>query len=272
MNYQEYIPSEVLREYVKCYYLYESDLTRTIEDKAFATGCVEIMFNLDGTQWETQKNDGFTKTAKVEVWGQILRPLPLRLAGKSTMMGIRFHPYGAALFLNDDLSLFNDLVIDLRSVMGKSVEELYNCLMDTSGAVERIALIEAFLLKRLGQIHNKKDKTTLVKRVMHELTRDDFFDNIENVAERHGITSRYLQKIFLQHTGLTPKLYSKINRFQKSLVLIGKGNLPLTSIAYQSGYFDQSHFIREFRAFTGTTPSGFDAEASSAIYASPNKD
>jgi AraC-like DNA-binding protein len=272
LNYQEYIPSEVLRDYVKCYYLYASDLTRAIEDKAFATGCVEIMFNLDGTQWETQKNDGFTKTAKVEVWGQILRPLPLRLTGKSTMMGIRFHPYGAALFLNEDLSLLNDLVIDLSSVMGKSVEDLYNRLRDTSGTLDRIALIESFLLKRLGQIQHKKDKTTLVRRVMHELTRDDFFDNIENVAARHGITSRYLQKVFLQHTGLTPKLYSKINRFQKSLVLIGKGNLPLTSIAYQSGYFDQSHFIREFRTFTGTTPSGFDAELSSAILASPNKE
>jgi len=106
---------------------------------------------------------------------------------------------------------------------------------------------------------------------MNELTRDDFFDNIENVAARYGITSRYLQKIFLQYTGLTPKLYAKINRFQKSLVLVGRGDLSLTSIAYQSGYFDQSHFIREFRSFTGITPSGFDGENSSAILASPNK-
>jgi AraC-like DNA-binding protein len=103
------------------------------------------------------------------------------------------------------------------------------------------------------------------------LKQDDFFDNIENVASRYGISSRYLQKLFLQYTGLTPKLYHKINRFQKSLVLVSKKNMPLTSIAYDCGYFDQSHFIRDFKSFTGFLPSAGIIENSSAILASPNK-
>jgi len=187
------------------------------------------------------------------------------------MLGIRFHPYGAALFLQDDVSVFNDQVIDLKGVMGKSIEDLYDKLQDAQGTPARIALVETFLLSRLSMFENRTKKATLVKLVMNELTRDDFFDNIENVAARYGITSRYLQKIFVQYTGLTPKLYSKINRFQKSLILIGRSDLNLTSVAYQSGYFDQSHFIREFKSFTGITPSGFDGENSSAILASPNK-
>ena len=271
MNYQEYIPSEALRSCVKCYYVYESDAQQLVDDKAFATGCVEIMLNLDGEQWQTQSNGKFIQTSKVELWGQILRPLPLKLTGKSSMLGIRFHPFGAALFFNEEVSLFNDQVIDLRSLMGKSVDDLYKVLQDANELTERLKLIEDFLLNRLTQSTSRKEKTTLVKFVMDELTRDDFFDNIENVAARYGITSRYLQKIFLQYTGLTPKLYTKINRFQKCLVLVGRGDLSLTSIAYQSGYFDQSHFIREFRSFTGITPSGFDGENTSAILASPNK-
>ena len=107
--------------------------------------------------------------------------------------------------------------------------------------------------------------------MINELKRDDFFDKIENVAARYGITSRYLQKIFLQHTGLTPKLYSKIARFQNSLQLIAKKNTSLTDIAYECGYFDQSHFIREFKSFTGFAPSVYDPENSSAILASPGK-
>lgn len=271
LNYQEYIPSEALRSYVKCYYLYESDAGRPITDRAFATGCVEIMFNLDGAQWETEKKGQYIQTARIEIWGQIVRPLPLRLTGKSQMMGIRFHPYGAALFFREDMNLFNDQVLDLGSIPGTSVESLYEQLVNTIHMGTRISLIETFLTQRLTALSVKRDKLFLIKQVMNEITRDDFFDNIENVAARHGISSRYLQKLFLQYTGLTPKLFSKINRFQKSLVLIGQSDLPLTSIAHQSGYFDQSHFIREFRSFTGTTPSGFDTEASSAILASPNK-
>jgi AraC-like DNA-binding protein len=256
---------------VKCYYVYESDAEHLVDDKAFATGCVEIMFNLDGTQWQTHSNGKFIETAKAELWGQVLKPLPLKLAGKSSMLGIRFHPFGAALFFNEEVNLFNDQVIDLRSLMGKAIDDLYQRLQDSTGLTERLELIEHFLLNRLTHSASRQEKTTLVKFVMNELTRDEFFDNIENVAARYGITSRYLQKIFLQYTGLTPKRYAKINRFQKSLVLVGRGDLSLTSIAYQSGYFDQSHFIREFRSFTGITPSGFDGENSSAILASPNQ-
>lgn len=271
LNYQEYIPSEALRGYVKCYYLYESTAIQPFYDRAFATGCVEIMFNLDGAQWETEKDGKFVQTARIEIWGQVIRPLPLRLAGRSRLMGIRFHSYSAALLFHEDMSLFNDQVIDLHSVMGKSVGDLYERLLNTPALHERLALMDTFLLKRISCVTRKSDKIVLIKQVMSEITHDDFFDNIENVATRHGITPRFLQKVFLQYTGLTPKLYSKINRFQKSLVLIGKGNLSLTSIAHQSGYFDQSHFIREFRTFTGTTPSGFDSESSSAILASPNR-
>lgn len=271
LNYQEYVPSETLRSYVKCYYLYESDAGHPVLDRAFATGCIEIMFNLDGAQWECQKDGKYNQTARIEIWGQVIRPLPLRLKGKSQMMGIRFHPYGAALFLRDDMSLFNDQIVDLGSVMGEPVERLYEQLANAPHIGTRITLIEAFLTQRLKAISVKHDKIFLIREVMNELTHDDFFDNIENVASRHGVSARYLQKLFLQYTGLTPKLFSKINRFQKSLVLIGRNTLPLTSIALQSGYFDQSHFIREFRSFTGTTPSGFDTNASSAILASSNK-
>ncbi|HVU93605.1 MAG TPA: helix-turn-helix domain-containing protein [Puia sp.] len=80
---------------------------------------------------------------------------------------------------------------------------------------------------------------------------------INAIATRHGITSRYLNKLIYQHTGLTPISFNKIRRFQFSLRLIARKDQPLTSIAYESGYFDQSHFIKEFKSFTGLTPSAY---------------
>lgn len=272
MKYKEYIPGDALKSYVKCYYIFESDTDGVVEDKAYATGCMEIMFNLGTGIWQTAAGNNFKTTPKVELWGQIIQPLTFRSLGKNSMFGIRFYPYVAAVFLDEDISLFNNQVTDLIDVTGNASGNLYSKLLNAASVKERIQFTEEFLLHKLSVSEKKLGKIALVSKVMKELTRENFVDNIENVASRYGITSRYLQKIFLQHTGLTPKLYSKINRFQNSLQLVAKNiDLSLTSIAYECGYFDQSHFIREFKSFTGLLPSAYDPANSSAILASPNK-
>ena len=271
MAYNEFIPGETLKQYVKCYYVYESDTSDVFEDKAFATGCIEVMFNLGNGLWQTASGDKFITTPHVELWGQIIRPLAFTSIGKNIMFGIRFYPHTASLFLNDDLDLFNDHVTDFTAVAGKSVRILHSRLLETTLPDKQVQLVEEFLLKRLSFFGKNFKWLPVIDRVIEELKQDDFFDNIENMASRYGLTSRYLQKLFLQYTGLTPKLYHKISRFQKSLVLVSKKNLSLTSIAYECGYFDQSHFIRDFKTFTGFLPSFRIPESSSAILASPNK-
>ena len=271
MNYTEYIPAELLKPYVKCYYLYESGTDMVFEDKAFATGCVEMMFNLSGGKWQTCTDGHFTINPAIELWGQIIQPLSFKSLGNNRMLGIRFHPQTASIFLNEDMSLFNNQVTDLASVAGKMITTLHERLVETGLIHQRIELLENYLLGRLAVFEKKLDKVGLIGHVITELKQEAFFDNIDNLASRYGITSRYLQKLFLQYTGLTPKLYSKINRFQNSLQLIAKKERSLTDIAYECGYFDQSHFIREFKSFTNTTPSRFNMANTSAILASPNK-
>jgi AraC-like DNA-binding protein len=271
MKYQEYIPGDALKPYVKCYYVFESGVNAVYEDKAFATGCVEIMFNLGAGRWETAAAGIFTPTAEVELWGQVIDPLTFKSLGKNTMLGIRFYPHTASLFLNSDIEPFNNQVSNLIDLVGRPVQTLHAKLLDAVDITRRIELIEVFLIGKLSAAEKRISKITLTGKVINELKQEDFFDNIENVAGRYGISSRYLQKLFIQHTGLSPKLYNKINRFQNSLLLVAKGNASLTSIAYACGYFDQSHFIREFKSFTGFVPSAFRPEGSSAALASPNK-
>lgn len=242
-----------------------------VVDHAFATGCIEVMFTLEGDLWQTKTNGAFIETSQIGVWGQILKPLMFRVTGHCKVFGIRFFPAAAAFFLKEDISKLNDSVLDLTSVVGNQITGLHARLQDAIGTQQQIDLVDAHLLKKLEEQSRAVRKIDLVQQVMNELSHKDFFDNIENVAERYGITSRYLQKVFVQYTGLTPKLYAKINRFQNSLVMLGKENTSLTAVAYASGYFDQSHFIREFKTFTGLRPSAFQPTTSTAILASPNK-
>ncbi|WP_338119784.1 helix-turn-helix transcriptional regulator [Paraflavitalea pollutisoli] len=255
MFYQEYQPGPPLRQYVKCYYLYESDSAVAFDDTVLPSGHMEIIFNLGDGQWQTAPDSDFLTHPAIELWGQIVRPLPVRSIGRNSMLGIRLFPQAAPFFLSDKADLFTNQVVDYSQAADHAVRQLHQRLLDTTVRQQRIQLVEDYLRARLTRFERKFNKLSIVNDVMREIGSRDFFDNLDNVAARYGITARYLQKLFLQYTGLTPKLYSKINRFQHSLRLVNEQRFSLTSIAYDCGYFDQSHFIREFKSFTGYAPS-----------------
>jgi AraC-like DNA-binding protein len=257
MTYYEIKPGQQLQQYIKCYYVYESSSTVTFEDTVFPSGCMEIIFNLGAGNWQTQPGNEFITNPSIELWGQLNRPLPVRSIGRNTMLGVRFYPHAAASMLPGKASLFNNQVIDYRDVSDKSINTLQAQLQETRTWYKRIALLEAYLLQQTEQAGKRLGKVEVVKDLMYELRHQDVYETMETIATRYGISARYMQQLFLQYTGLTPKLYSQINRFQHSLKLVTSRNTSLTDIAYECGYADQSHFIKEFKAFTGTTPSGY---------------
>jgi AraC-like DNA-binding protein len=79
--------------------------------------------------------------------------------------------------------------------------------------------------------------------------------NIKNLSTMYGFTERYIQKLLLNNVGLPPRSIYNVQRFNKSLELVRRIDLPLTAIAYDCGYYDQAHFIKEFKKYTGLTPS-----------------
>jgi AraC-like DNA-binding protein len=260
MKYKEILPGEKLRPYVKCYFMFESETAVELEDTVFPGGFMEIMFNLGEGIWKSSANNKFHTTPPIELWGQLTKPLAIQAKGKNTMLGIRFFPHSAAYFLKEEVWEFNDQIADLRDLLGASARTLHARLMDARDPGTRVALIENFLWNRLSLAEKRARKIQMVGRISAELNNNGSVENMKALASQYGITSRYLQKLFLQCTGVTPKLYSKINRFQHSLRLINKKDVPLTTVAYDCGYFDQSHFIRDFKSFTGITPSAYSPE------------
>lgn len=161
--------------------------------------------------------------------------------------------------------------MNFYAIAGAEARSLHEQLLNTQTLQEQLSLLDAFLLKRFATSQRKKNKFEVANNVIAEFKEVDLFENMEGIASRYGISARYLHKLFVEFTGLNPKLYHKINRFQKSLMLTGKQEESLTSIAYLCGYFDQSHFVRDFRFFTEGVPSAFDPKGSSAMLVSPNK-
>lgn len=268
MRYQEFIPSDILRPYVQCYFACETDTPIITEDKVFATGHIEIMFNIGDGAPQKIVNDSFINAPDVQLWGQTIQPLTFTSFGKHAMLGVRFFTHTAACFFNEPIEAFNDQMLDFCDVAGAEAKLLHSQLSDAKPLAEKIELIESFLLARLSIYQRKLGKLKLVASIMQDLNKGDFFENINSIAARYGISSRYLQKIFLRYSGLSPNLSCKIARFQKTLPLVTKKDLSLTQVAYTCGYYDQSHFIKDFKYFTGSAPSLFSAESSTDLFVS----
>lgn len=257
MKFTEIQPGERLKSYVQCYFLIESETSIEFTDTIFPRGFIEIAFNLGEAIWKSAREKAFYSDPAVELLGQNIQPVAVKTAGRVNMLGIRFFPHTAVCFLDGSMNDFNNQIADLRDLFHEPIRTLHEKLIEVATLTDRIALIESFLLKRLSITEGRLDKMTLINRVVLDLTNNHSGRSIEYIASHYNISSRYLQKLFLQYIGVTPKIFTKINRFQQSLTLLNSKNVSLTSIAYDCGYFDQSHFIKEFKLFSGTTPTTY---------------
>ena len=256
MELRKFQPSESLKPYVECFFVFESNVDSEFSDTIFPSGNMEMIFNLGQGVWESAVDNKFYKTPQIELWGQITKPLAIRSRGKHSMFGIRFLTHSAAYFFNDEMGVFNDRVSDLSDIIGKSVTTVHEQLLETTETNRRIEIVERFLLNRLAMTETRSFRIRKVADILNCIKGNSSVININAVASAHGITPRYLHKLIFQNTGLSPKSFDKINRFQLSLKLMAK-NKPLTTVAYDCGYFDQSHFIRDFKSFTSVTPSAY---------------
>lgn len=268
MLYSEFNPGNSLKDYVQCYFVCVSESTAVRADNVFASGTVEMMFNVgeDGPQ---QLKDGDTlKQPDIQLWGQTIQPFTFTSFGKHAMFGVRFFTHTAACFFPEPIASFNNQVVDYADIGGKKTRILHSKLREAKTVERRIGLMEAFLMQQLLALQPKFSKVNLVSSILQDLRQEDFFENIDSVSARYGISTRYLQKIFQHYCGLSPNLFSKIARFQKSIHLVTSKQTSLTAIAHHCGYFDQSHFIKDFKFFTGATPSRFSPERSTDLLVS----
>jgi len=258
MQFRYFTPCDILKPYVKHYYIFDSSSADAFEDTVFPSGDMEMIFNLGEGSWEALMNDRYVKNPAIELWGQVTKPMAIKSTGRHTMLGVKFFTHAASLFLQDGINIYNDQVSDLHAIIGNPIKKLHAQLLETTDTDKRIEQVETFLIKKVLANEKKQTKIAKVAHILTSIKKNTDEIDFGRIANVHGITPRYLRKLIYQHTGLSPTSFNKISRFQYSLKLIVKNNQPsFTSIAYECGYFDQSHFIRDFKAFAGVTPSAY---------------
>jgi AraC-like DNA-binding protein len=162
---------------------------------------------------------------------------------------VRFTPQGAAC-LGVPSSDLASQSIDLGEILPSSrVREVGERLADARGDDGRIAVVEHFL-RSLPYVHDPE-----VARAVEWLTSAANGEAlIAAVARRLMLSERQLERRFLASVGITPKRFATLRRFERA-VKLAETAPSLTSAALDAGYYDQSHFIRDFRRFTGAAPA-----------------
>jgi AraC-like DNA-binding protein len=248
-------PHPALRQVIKCYYYLENEKEEVIKDTYFADGCVEAVFSIG---WQFYKDE--TKEPWAKVIGQIIKPRSLEIVGKGQSFGIWFYPHTFSYFTNVALNEMNDSVVSWDLLFPKSFADFVGNCMIENRLTELVEGVNSFLMKTYSS-YKTQSKDELAAAAVQYLYENKTNPRLDEVASTLNVSQRYLQKIFLLKVGFSQKFLVRILRIQQTLQSFSQDDAAgLATLAYQNEFFDQSHFIKEFKIFTGMLPSKFEKQ------------
>lgn len=256
MNYQTFEPSRDLTLFVKCYWMLESPKEKIPEKQIIVPdGCIEMIFHYGDLYKQYTENGNSIIQPRSFVIGQLTRPLEIKPTGETGIFSVRFHPNGFLPFSIIPLKEMENTAVPLEKLFGNDGQEIENLILNTHSTLERIKHIETFLLTRLIDA-DTVDR--IVKSTVETILTANGQFSVTELSEQTNINRRQLVRKFSSTIGLSPKQLSKTIRLQAALkMLLNKQFTSLTSLAYENEYYDQAHFIKDFKELTGYTPKEF---------------
>src|SRR5688500_12224026 len=253
MQFSEVPPLRALAPFVERIWMLEGVTDGTGDgDPILPDGRPELVLHL-GDPFELVDEDGRGMTQPAIIFaGQLPSRLILRPTGRTAVLGIRFHPYGAAALLPmppHELMGAPRGLDDLHPALRRAIASVRESAVDLSAAA---AAVQQVLL----QWSRPDAMDARVSVAAGLIARAKGQVSIDRLADAANITRRQLERRFLDQVGVTPKRLARIARFQHALQLLESGDTGSgAATAAACGYADQSHFVRDFRALAGCPPS-----------------
>jgi AraC-like DNA-binding protein len=251
-------PSPLLRPYVWSYWYFRRDtpLGTYQEEYMHPTGGFGIVFNFA----DVMRLDGNLLSSPISLDGANTISRKMEFSGTFELLGIRFREGGAYPFFAMPLAeLRNEVAILDALDRPSSLRDLYGRLVEAHSLAERISLIEQWLIRCLSQ---GKDRESLIPATLAAL-KQMVNPSVEplampQLAEQFAISQRQLERLYQNQVGFSPKQYTQLLRIQTARLALKKINgESITRLAADLGFYDQSHFTREFNAVIGVTPSTY---------------
>lgn len=257
MNYQTFQPSSDLESIISCYWTLEIPAEiNTQRQRIIPDGTIEMAFILgDDIKRYTSENE-FIIQPRAMVLGQTIEPFYIEPKGYVNTFAIRFYPHGFANFIAEPIKKLVNKETPLELLFEeKTIKKLKEKIIDAENTKQRIEYIEKFFIERLNK---KSTVENIVKTTVDILLSTNGNAQIKTIIKDNLSKRRQLERKFVKQIGISPKQLGKLIRLQAALkMLLNKETENLTNIAYENEYYDQAHFIKDFKEFTGINPKEF---------------
>ncbi len=177
------------------------------------------------------------------------------LEGLGEIFGVKFRPGGFYPFLKSPLSRLTNRSIPLNDVFGSSAQEFEQSVLSHEDGVMRVNAAENFLRQRMPE---RDETAVLAGQIVDEICINREVMTVEDVVARFHLGKRMLQRMFDQYVGVAPKWVIRVYRLHEIVERLNSGkDVDFAALSQDLGYFDQAHFVKDFKSIVGHTPTGY---------------
>jgi AraC-like DNA-binding protein len=265
MAYRSYTPAPPLGDFVARFWHFDGYEPPHLKERILPSGTIELVINHYDDEvciYHPSLHVQCERLSGALVSGAYARPFLIDAEQQASVMGVHFKPGGAFPFLGPSAGELAGTHVDLETLWGRSAVELRERLRIAGTPGERFRLLEEALT---AHIFRPLERHGAVSLALDAFGRAEPGVTVRDVARRVGLSHRRFIHVFTAEVGLTPKLFCRVARFQRVLGLFNPEAPPdWAGLAATCGYFDQSHLIRDFRAFSGLSPTDYLRERTRA--------
>jgi AraC-like DNA-binding protein len=253
-----YKPKPPLSKFVDNFWLYEGYEPEHKTERILPTGTLELVINLRQNEllfYDAERSENCSRFSGAIVSGASGRSFAPDTAEATLIIGVHFKPGGAFPFLGLPAGDLADTHVDLETLWGPLAGRLRERLCEARTSAERFRLLQEALLSRLC---HGVEQHYAVSTALEMFGKNQAGPRVRGAAKYIGLSQRRFIQVFKAEVGITPKLFSRIQRFQQTRTFIQHNpSINWADLAVDFGYFDQSHFIREFLEFSGLSPADY---------------
>jgi len=258
MIHQTHFPAFPLSQFVEVLIYYEGVQFAHSVDRFLPNGDTEILIDFHDTPQFIYDNDSLKEIqACRHVWASGVRTKPITIPSgtDAAMMVISFKKGKAAPFFPFPMNEIADCVVDADLVWGSDFGDLRERLLETADIDLRFTIVEDFLVRKF---YSKMIVNPCVAFAVEEMTHRPDRLTIARMNAQIGYSQKHFTDMFRKQIGVTPKAYLKIMRFQKAVRTIdAAASVDWASLSQECGFYDQAHFINDFKHFSGFTPAKY---------------
>lgn len=257
---QFHIPPLPLTSYVELMTYYKGyNPPHTIE-RLLPDGGIDLIIDLTNVPKYIYDNDRLTEIQSCKrAWISGMRTEYISIqarAAESEMLVIRFRPGMAWSFLHIPVLEIKDKVMDAELVFGNEMLSFREQLLEQAELAQKFTIAEQYLLQR---IKNHLEVHPAILYCISQIGINPSQASIREITHKTGYSNKHLISLFRKYAGINPKQYVSVLKFQQAVQLLenNPGQINWTGLALDCGYYDQAHFINEFKRFSGFNPSAY---------------